>query len=66
MVCSKAVIYGVLSVLLAFGAQNLGAIFQVTMTAVGATSGPLGGIFLCGLFIPFMNKFVSVQLLNDE
>lgn len=48
---------------LAFGAQNLGAIFQVTMTAVGATSGPLGGIFLCGLFIPFMNKFVNLPVL---
>lgn len=26
------------------------------MTAIGATSGPLGAIFLCGLFVPFMNK----------
>ncbi|CAL8115706.1 unnamed protein product [Orchesella dallaii] len=60
--CTKvlAVIYGVLSVIIAFGAQNLGALFQVVMTAVGATSGPLGGIFLCGLFIPFMNKFGAI------
>jgi hypothetical protein len=30
-----AMFYGILSIIFAFGAQNLGAIFQLTMTCVG-------------------------------
>ncbi|XP_035714440.1 sodium-coupled monocarboxylate transporter 1 [Folsomia candida] len=55
-----AVLYGVVSIGLAFGAQYLGQIFQATMTAVGATAGPLGGVFVCALFMPWMNKYGAI------
>ncbi|XP_021962512.2 sodium-coupled monocarboxylate transporter 1 [Folsomia candida] len=55
-----AAFYGLVSIGLAFGAQYLGQIFQATMTALGATAGPLGGVFICALFIPWMNKYGAI------
>jgi len=55
-----AVAYGCISIVLAIMAQNMGAIFPATMKAVGATAGPLGGIFVIGLFLPMVDKKVQV------
>jgi hypothetical protein len=49
---------------LAFGAQNLGAIYSATFAAVGATGGALFGVFLMGLFIPFANAFVRIFFIK--
>ncbi|CAG7838062.1 unnamed protein product [Allacma fusca] len=52
-----ALIFGAITMGLAFVAQNMGAIYQAAITAVGAISGPLGAVFLMALFIPCVNKW---------
>lgn len=49
---------------LAFGAQNLGAIYSATFAAVGATGGALFGVFLLGMFCPFANFVVNTKLIH--
>jgi sodium-coupled monocarboxylate transporter 8/12 len=55
------VFYGIATMLLAFVAANLGSIFQVTITVIGAFGGTLGGLFIMGLFLPCINKVVSAK-----
>lgn len=64
--------YGIITMGLAFGAQNLGAIYSATFAAVGATGGALFGVFLLGMFVPFANapviqnyiKLSTLQMYN--
>jgi len=51
---------------LSFLAQNLGAIYSATITAVGATSGALSGVFLLGVFFPCVNAPVIGDLSCRE
>ncbi|ODM98275.1 Sodium-coupled monocarboxylate transporter 1 [Orchesella cincta] len=53
-------IFGVICMGLAFCAQNLGAIYSATFAVIGATSGALYGVFLMGLFIPFVNAIGAI------
>uniref|UniRef100_A0A1I7SE02 Sodium-coupled monocarboxylate transporter 2 n=1 Tax=Bursaphelenchus xylophilus TaxID=6326 RepID=A0A1I7SE02_BURXY len=48
---------GVISTCLAFCCKFLGGIFYVVIATLGATSGPITGVFLLGLFFPKANKF---------
>uniref|UniRef100_A0A915EQ95 Sodium-dependent multivitamin transporter n=1 Tax=Ditylenchus dipsaci TaxID=166011 RepID=A0A915EQ95_9BILA len=54
--CHKLIFFGVLSTLMAFGCHNMGGIFHVAMTVLGASTGPLVGLFFLGIFFPQSNK----------
>ncbi|CAL8102774.1 unnamed protein product [Orchesella dallaii] len=54
------VVFGMICMGLAFCAQNLGAIYSATFAVVGATSGALYGVFIMGLFIPFVNGIGAI------
>ena len=41
---------------MAFACSNLGGIFQIILTTLGAISGPLVGLFFLGIFFPKANK----------
>lgn len=49
---------GLLAIALGLLAGNLGSIFQMTQTVLGAISGPLIGIFISGICIPWANAKV--------
>ncbi|KAI3422054.1 hypothetical protein GPALN_012591 [Globodera pallida] len=51
-----SVFFGVLATGMAFACTNLGGIFNVVLTIIGATSGPLVGLFFLGIFFPGANK----------
>ncbi|CAG7817718.1 unnamed protein product [Allacma fusca] len=55
-----AVFYGIITIFFAFAAQHMGPVLQACLTAVGATSGPLGAVFLMGLFMPCVNKWGAI------
>jgi len=42
---------------MAFACSNLGSIFHIVLTILGATSGPVVGLFFLGIFFPRANKF---------
>jgi len=49
--------FGCISIALAFACHNLGGIFHVVVTILGATTGPLVGLFFLGIFFPRANKY---------
>ncbi|KAI1708197.1 sodium:solute symporter family domain-containing protein [Ditylenchus destructor] len=51
------VLFGVLSTVMAFGCHNMGGIFHVAITFLGASTGPLVGLFFLGIFFPKANKY---------
>ncbi|KAL3101244.1 hypothetical protein niasHT_028000 [Heterodera trifolii] len=51
-----SVFFGALATVMAFACSNLGGIFNVVLTIIGATSGPLVGLFFLGIFFPRANK----------
>ncbi|XP_021965091.2 sodium-coupled monocarboxylate transporter 1 isoform X1 [Folsomia candida] len=48
-------LYGVLIIMLAFLAQNLGALYSATYAAFGATAGAIYGVFIVGMVFPKAN-----------
>ncbi|KAG5668439.1 hypothetical protein PVAND_016379 [Polypedilum vanderplanki] len=50
----SVIIFGIISVLLVFVIEKLGAILQFAMIIPSSTSGPLLGIFLIGIFTPWI------------
>ncbi|XP_037298838.1 sodium-coupled monocarboxylate transporter 1 [Manduca sexta] len=55
LVRSVVVIFGVICVGLVFVVEKLGSVLQLTMSLSSASMGPLAGIFLMGLFLPFID-----------
>ncbi|CAF4789683.1 unnamed protein product [Pieris macdunnoughi] len=55
LVQSVVVIFGCLCVGLVFVVEMLGPVLQLAMTLCSASMGPLTGIFLMGLFLPFID-----------
>ncbi|KAF7634694.1 hypothetical protein Mgra_00005842 [Meloidogyne graminicola] len=51
-----SVFFGLLATFMAFACSNLGGIFQIILTTLGAISGPLVGLFFLGIFFPKANK----------
>lgn len=49
--------FGIVSTLTAFSCQPLGGIFSMIFKIISATSGPLVGVFLMGIFFPKSNKY---------
>ncbi|CAG7718017.1 unnamed protein product [Allacma fusca] len=52
--------YGIITIALAFVAQRMGPILQACLTAVGAACGPLGAVFIMGMFMPCVNKWGAI------
>ncbi|CAG7718016.1 unnamed protein product [Allacma fusca] len=52
--------YGIITIALAFMAQHMGPVLQACLTAVGAVSGPLGAVFIMGMFMPCVNKWGAI------
>ncbi|RVE54442.1 hypothetical protein evm_000927 [Chilo suppressalis] len=50
------VILGVICVALVFVVEMLGSVLQLTMSLSSASMGPLAGVFLMGIFLPFINS----------
>lgn len=64
------VVLGILTTCMAYACKLLGGIFQVVVATLGATSGPIAGLFFLGLFFPKANRngavigfFVSSALM---
>ncbi|CAH2102774.1 unnamed protein product [Euphydryas editha] len=55
LVRAVVVILGCVCVGLVFVVEKLGSVLQLTMSLSSASMGPLAGIFLMGLFLPFIN-----------
>jgi SSS family transporter len=53
--------YGTLITFMAFFVINLGPLIPMIFTGVGATNGPLGAVFVLGLFLPFVNKYGALS-----
>ena len=55
---SAALLYGIMSMVMAFLAKNMGGVVQVTIGVAGGCTGPLLAIFTLALFVPFSNTKV--------
>ncbi|XP_045779079.1 sodium-coupled monocarboxylate transporter 1-like [Maniola jurtina] len=55
LVRAVVVILGCICVGLVFVVEKLGSVLQLTMSLSSASMGPLAGIFLMGLFLPFID-----------
>ncbi|XP_045450061.1 sodium-coupled monocarboxylate transporter 1-like [Melitaea cinxia] len=55
LVRTVVVVLGCVCVGLVFVVEKLGSVLQLTMSLSSASMGPLAGIFLMGLFLPFVN-----------
>ncbi|XP_047545347.1 sodium-coupled monocarboxylate transporter 1-like isoform X2 [Vanessa atalanta] len=55
LVRSVVVVLGCICVGLVFVVEKLGSVLQLTMSLSSASMGPLAGIFLMGLFLPFID-----------
>ncbi|PZC85702.1 hypothetical protein B5X24_HaOG215972 [Helicoverpa armigera] len=56
LVRSVVVILGVICVGLVFVVEMLGSVLQLTMSLSSASMGPLAGVFLMGMFLPFIDS----------
>lgn len=50
--CKFSFIPGILTVLLVYVVQNLGAVLQLAISIIGACGGPLAGVFVIGFLMP--------------
>uniref|UniRef100_A0A182Q1N6 Sodium-coupled monocarboxylate transporter 1 n=1 Tax=Anopheles farauti TaxID=69004 RepID=A0A182Q1N6_9DIPT len=51
----SVLVYGALSVLLSLLVEHLGTVMQLTMTLSSASGAPLFGLFVMGIFMPWVN-----------
>lgn len=51
-------LYGIICIGVAFGAQLLGGVLQASLTVFGVVGGPLFGLFTLGMFAPRANQRV--------
>ncbi|XP_043205678.1 sodium-coupled monocarboxylate transporter 1-like [Amphibalanus amphitrite] len=59
-----ALVYGIISMLMAFVAKNMGGVIQVATGVYGGCTGPILAMFVMGLFMPFTNpKGVTTGLV---
>ena len=55
----SAIICGVMAIVMAFMASNLGTIFEATYSISGAIKAPVDGIFFAGMTAPWVSTKVS-------
>ena len=60
-VCLSGVVYGCLTIAMAFIAPFFGeALLQIAISVFGVAGGPLLGLFIMGFFFPNANAYVSL------
>ena len=52
--------YGMAAIAMAFVVSQINSILEAAISIAGALVGPMFGLFLCGILVPFANSFVSV------
>ena len=52
--------YGLITVGMAFIAGSFSGILAASLVVFGAASGPILGVFILGIFMPFANKYVRL------
>ena len=57
---TTALVYGILSMLMAFLAKNMGGVLQIAIGVYGGCTGPILAMFVMALFVPFTNPKVGV------
>jgi Na+/proline symporter len=57
-------IIGFLAVVLVYAVQHMGSVLQLSMSVLAACYGPMLGIFLMGMFLPFTNSKVRTNFLT--
>lgn len=57
-----SVIYGIVCIAIAFGAEYFGTILQASLTIFSVVGGPILGLFTLGMFFPFANQTVRIVL----
>jgi len=57
-------IYGLITVGMAFLAGSFSGLLAASLVVFGAASGPILGVFILGIFMPFVNKYVSKNSIN--
>jgi len=55
------VVYGILSIALAFCAHFVGPLLQASMTILGIIGGPMLAVFTLGILIPYANQKVTIN-----
>ncbi|CAG7829113.1 unnamed protein product [Allacma fusca] len=53
-------IYGIITIGMGFVASKLGGVLQAAIVVNGAVAGPLLGVFLVGVLVPFVNKYGAI------
>lgn len=57
-------VIGLLAMALAFLCQLIGTrLFQMSMTVINVTGAPLLALFFMGIFLPYINAWVSTAVL---
>ncbi|GIX67593.1 sodium-coupled monocarboxylate transporter 2 [Caerostris darwini] len=51
------IVFGVLTIVLVFAAEQMGGVLQAALTVHGIIGGPMLGVFTLGMFIPFANTW---------
>ncbi|OTF82445.1 sodium-coupled monocarboxylate transporter 1-like protein, partial [Euroglyphus maynei] len=49
--------YGMLAIAMAFVVSQINSILEAAISIAGALVGPMFGLFLCGILVPFTNSF---------
>lgn len=52
------IVYGAVSIALAFCAHFVGPLLQASMTVLGIVGGPMLAVFTLGIFVPYVNQKV--------
>jgi len=55
------VVYGIVSIALAFCAHFVGPLLQASMTILGIIGGPMLAVFTLGILIPYANQKVTIN-----
>jgi hypothetical protein len=55
------VVYGILSIALAFCAHFVGPLLQASMTILGIIGGPMLAVFTLGILVPYVNQKVTIK-----
>lgn len=60
----SVLVFGVISVIFIYIVEHLGAVMQLTMTLSSTAGGPLFGLFVMGILMPWVTASVSEQMIK--
>lgn len=62
----SVLLFGAVSVVFIYIVEHLGAVMQLTMTLSSTSGGPLFGLFVMGIFMPWVNATVGHILMSSQ